>query len=640
MKRLLLFGILWVTLLTTAPVSAQRSNPGSDVARKGDAVIGNNTPGMMSVRHDEPSTSGKTATAGKPATASEFITVVGQVSRPGVYEFRQGIPEIADLIEAAGGLTPYSGHEIYLYRPRRGYLKLDLQTQADFPFQDGDIVIAETPIRYYRELGRSPSGGGLYELHPTTQIVLLNLHEQPILLTVPPRGARLSALLDLLNQGPEAMVGVQMISPPHSSHIPQESQFAPSLIPSGSIIVFDSRRIERESLPGLPRPEVVSARNNIRVVSRETATSQPRVGENPQAGRFEWRSNANETSLAAFEAPRAVANSRLELERKPSAGVETDLRTERSEPVVVAVESNEVAPAIKRAPRDNRTEARGAMLSSQQKGIVFGFVIVVSVYLIAVVGRRRQAGHNLVSVPAGPANLVRSFYSTLAERFLRSHPQPAPDLAPDSGLDLTSDEAAKIAGDAEPRTELAGVQPVAAPHEASPRTDRARPNSPSREAQLIAELAAKNAALNSLAPAIAPIAETVAKPASSDVDEEARSGEEPKRASQASADESLGETRPRREEPSNESQSPERQSVAQPMFPTIWERHLELPPAEIAPEIPVRESADGESVEAASPTPREPARTEPPVTQGPQRIAFDRIFFAVQKERQRESGES
>lgn len=604
MKRLMVFGVVLASLAAVRPVSAQFIVP-----RQGGEVIGNDSSGVISVQTPVETRIEKPVSSKPTQPSTEYVIVTGQVANPGVFEYRNGIANLADLIDQAGRLTQFSNREFYVYRHGKGFLELDFRTQANFPFQNGDILIAETPVRYYRELNNPDSKIGLYDLHEKTQIIMFNLADRPVLYSVPPTGARMPALLKLLNQSPTAMVGVDLVSPPHSREIPAHAQIAPGVIPSCSIITFDPKRIDRSTLPTLPLPVLAEPSRSIRVVSQElpATTNKPR-GVTP-SGLYEWKQLSGDAPRSAFHPDRAVANrSMLASKDTPPAGKSLSIdRPAREESSKIATKTP------KKTKPKKRSQPQKRILSRQQTTIVIGFFVVVGLFILAYLVRKKQEQRELLPLAAKSAKHSRSMMSLYSKVMKRFSGQTAEQSELEK-LEAASEAVASVAEAASSVTELTSEKSEAEPAIAEDSGGPVKGINPEVENRLVQFV---NQISSSTTQSDRSLVELLVELAASQEKRERESAEPATQHSQEASPESADPA------------SIETRSGVQPMFPMIWEQNLEQPGALQTTQTSEAQASDPASEVHAERT----AHSDHPTANGPHRIPLDRVFFAVQRER-------
>jgi len=353
------------------------------------------------------------AVADKPI----YITVIGQVAQPGVYEFHNQNPNLEQLIsQHAGGLTPYSGHEFFVYREGQSLMQLDPRRHSLYQFEDNDILLAETPAKYYQSLGQGVSGPSLNDLHPLTQIVLLNVIDRPVLFSVKPEDARLVRLLEVLQQDASASVGVTRLEPLNVEHIPANAGIAPNRIISGSILRFDPRVIKRHTLPDLPQAIRVVTSDQVKVASNELTV--PSI-EHPTP--HEETFSSEQSKPKKWSLPGVSMNDPIDLpgeQKKLEKGAQKDEKKiakntpfHESFHVFDELDSESLSgdtPIV--AASDNKKKSSGSVLSTQQSTYFVSFLIIVTLFGTAWFIRHRQANRTQYRLMSAESR-YRSFQS-------------------------------------------------------------------------------------------------------------------------------------------------------------------------------------------------------------------------------------
>ena len=362
-------------------------------------VIGNNASSKMSVIKEplhKPIAQADPALAHALAAQPPVnVTVMGQVITPGVYEFRYGAPDLKELVEQSGGLTRYCAHQFFVFKANEDSLQLDARRNADYKFEDGDLLLVETSARHYKTLGTSETRHSLADIHPVTQVVLLNVLDRPVLLSLSPNDAKLAYLLSLLNQDRSAMVGVEGIAPPNASAVPPDALIAPNMIFSGSIIRFEPGAINPNTLPQLPEPIQVQKSSKVQVLSGATEPSESGWARDPGTLMVQPVKSQTQTPFSPDPGNSSRIDTLEETQSSENPFEAAFAQFEESSDEVLNSDAPEaLLPAVKSS--DDR-----AMLSAQQWRIIATFVTLMVLFLSAWYIRQRQQksgikAHNFV----------------------------------------------------------------------------------------------------------------------------------------------------------------------------------------------------------------------------------------------------
>lgn len=205
------------------------------------------------------------------ATASKYyVTIMGEVGRPGVYEFDRPEISLPELIESAGGLREETtSRNIKSFRNGRPGPQTFYTQDSQFVVMQGDILAAGRRADYGAD--RSGRQNGSVQSMPVepSQVVVQGIADRPVLLELPQNMASIPGLFALLHQdrNPARRIAVY---PPNSapfSYTAQNTQPVP--LESGTIVMFDPQTVMRDGIP--PLPPVANAR---RAESQQEQTSQ------------------------------------------------------------------------------------------------------------------------------------------------------------------------------------------------------------------------------------------------------------------------------------------------------------------------------------------------------------------------------
>lgn len=431
--RRTLVQISLLTLLVFASVTGAFAQS-SRLSRAGE-VIGNDASSKMSVIQEPMARSDAAFTPVAASQPAVRVTVLGQVSDPGVYEFRNGAPTLLELVTQAGNLTRFCGHEFFVFKANEESLTLDGRKDFKYKFEDGDILLAETSTSYYQSLGHQDQAATLAEIHPVTQIVLLNVLDRPVLLSLPPENANLSYLASLLNQDPTSLPGrVEQIFPPNTSAIPADAIIAPDMIFSGAIMKFDPGAIDQAKLPPLPDPVLVKMSSKVQMASAEAMPSD--AGWSREQGSLMVQPVRSKTP-APFAPNLGPASELGTAPESEFSGNPFDDAFAEFEATSDETLNSDVPEML--LPAKEVTETR-ALLSAQQWRIIVTFVTLMSLFLAAWYIRQRQQKKGLKTF-----NFVESRISTSPE----SGSESSAEL---KNSDNSAETAAEVKIAAEPET--------------------------------------------------------------------------------------------------------------------------------------------------------------------------------------------
>ncbi len=160
------------------------------------------------------------------------IAVMGEVASPGTYEF-PAAPTLNQVIKAGAGLTPTAAPVVRIVRGNRVAIRAALTSAGQEKLQTGDLVILDRhAVRDFSQpAATTKSATGV-------QLALLGVVNRPIVVLVRPERARVETIIQMLGQS-AANVGV----------IPAPQGQGDESLASGSVLVFDPRRIDVAQLP-------------------------------------------------------------------------------------------------------------------------------------------------------------------------------------------------------------------------------------------------------------------------------------------------------------------------------------------------------------------------------------------------------
>ncbi len=275
----------------------------------------------------------------------QFYAILGQVSRPGVFESAATPPQLVDLVNRAGGPTAAASGNVRVIRGGRGGHQAFLTADLDFLLLPNDIVILDSkdaaPV--------SPVASTQPLRDGIVQLGLVNLISRPVVLDVSPDQATLRTVLALLHQPVRGAAQVTIVRPAGGPLEISLSQPVDIPLISGSVLVFDPPTVNSSLLPRLPATVPVEAS-----VATESAppppVSEPTPGpanlpdaDPPSAGSVPVRidepahldpqSKAEPTVLPPRTAPIPAAARRSD--RVQSAAADTPAR--RSFPVLLLI---------------------------------------------------------------------------------------------------------------------------------------------------------------------------------------------------------------------------------------------------------------------------------------------------------------
>ncbi len=200
--------------------------------------------------------------------------ILGDVQFPGAYEFQHAPLELHVLVHRAGGLKG-TAEKCQVKIVRKGRLVHQMHFQTATPtlktrLQAGDIIIAAAEAAGEQAASEVPASQ-----NSISYVALAGLKDQPQLLPLFDTNLTVAALIGKLNQSPEVIRQVTIISTGGSQRS-RSSATSSVKLADGMVIAFDPEAIDRDALPQFREvavmPETVPTQ--IQLASREVRTDQ------------------------------------------------------------------------------------------------------------------------------------------------------------------------------------------------------------------------------------------------------------------------------------------------------------------------------------------------------------------------------
>ncbi len=260
---------------------------------------------------------------GKPI----HIAVIGAISRPGVYRFENGNPQLNDVVQMSGPLTADHSGAIRIIRDERPGLQTYHSPKNRIPLLDGDVLLIEersatshvtSAVRTLDARSMSDSSTAAIQ-NPFIQsapsasvsgakgsttknlyIACVNLIDRPVVINLNKKIATVPALLRHLGQSPELAPTVRLIQAQRRTEQQRSEQtaannavqnFAPVLpeqtdnellLTAGTVLVFDRGQIDASRVP--PLPAVISTAQTDGAMTVPVAPLAPAVNRDRRTG--------------------------------------------------------------------------------------------------------------------------------------------------------------------------------------------------------------------------------------------------------------------------------------------------------------------------------------------------------------------
>jgi len=235
-----------------------------------------------------------------PTQGPASVGVLGQVAHPGTYQF-PAAPTLQQVIQAADGLAPTASPMIRIVRGDRVAQRVSITTGGQEKLQAGDLIVVDAqatrdPAQAAGNRAAQPEG---------VQLGLIGVVDRPLVVKVHASRAHPETIIEMLGQ---TGVSMRIIPPPNLTHTPGP------LLPDGSVLVFDPRRIQVGELPedlpkvvlcSLPEPDI-GGYGVHRAIEEQPGDSSFEAGS--AQGAIPWNSSPQPDGLSAVPLPAPDAN--------------------------------------------------------------------------------------------------------------------------------------------------------------------------------------------------------------------------------------------------------------------------------------------------------------------------------------------
>jgi hypothetical protein len=211
---------------------------------------------------------------------------MGEVVRPGVYAATADWT-LTDLIKNAGGITAEANKTVRVFRGGRLAEQVFLGSGEAPSLLPNDVIVvgarrsSEQTLRA-AAANQRPNAQPAVAAASAVQIAFLNLIDRPVIVKMSSDQATLARIVELLGQPAECVAETHVLaplgaSPPGSDSIDDATRH----LDSGTVLVFPSPSIRRETLPALPEPIAETS-----FTSPETSSShaEPAIQGGPSSG--------------------------------------------------------------------------------------------------------------------------------------------------------------------------------------------------------------------------------------------------------------------------------------------------------------------------------------------------------------------
>lgn len=167
---------------------------------------------------------------------SAVVGVIGQVGRPGTYQFASA-PTLDLVIAAAGRMTPDASEMVRLVRGDRVVQSAAYASAAQERLQSGDLLIVDAQP--------TPSGGARPAEKNYVWLAFVGVQERPLIVACPLAHAHPDLIVQKLGQPNTILPSVRVLPPP-SAALPKQ---AGTPLPDSTVLFFDRSLIQVHDLP-------------------------------------------------------------------------------------------------------------------------------------------------------------------------------------------------------------------------------------------------------------------------------------------------------------------------------------------------------------------------------------------------------
>lgn len=182
-----------------------------------------------------------------PANSVGAYCIAGEVSQPGTYT-KTGPISLQQLVMAAGGLLENAGPTVRLIRNGRDGQRYFFRPDGSDQLLPGDVIVFDENRRLDQQNGQQRTARGD---DFGVQLILVGVTPFPAVVRVNREEANLGDVVTLLKQDPEVARSVRVMGPNPASG----SRTGWQVLPSGTVLVFDSRAIQHGLLPTFIPPK-------------------------------------------------------------------------------------------------------------------------------------------------------------------------------------------------------------------------------------------------------------------------------------------------------------------------------------------------------------------------------------------------
>lgn len=269
---------------------------------------------------------------------STVVGVIGQVGRPGTYQFTSA-PTLDQVIAVADGMTAEASETVRLIRGGRVAHAAAYSTAAQQQLTSGDLVVIDAkPAR---------SGNDRPAEKKFVWLAFVGVQDRPFIVPCPIAHAHPDLIVQKLGQRSEILPSVRVLPPP-SAALPKT---AGTPLPDGTVLFFDRSSIQVNGLPddlppilpcGLPEQPDIGG-YGVRNAYEERLQSEPAGSRPAESPRFD--------PVMPFPNRDAAEPTPIPLPEEPAPTISSTKQSAGSPPVSTVPYSNGPTPINTRRHR-------------------------------------------------------------------------------------------------------------------------------------------------------------------------------------------------------------------------------------------------------------------------------------------------
>lgn len=222
---------------------------------------GTNTPPINNAPRNKPKVSWALDETHQP-----FVGLLGQVTRPGVYEIERKGTVLGDLLQSIGGLAKDASGQFRIIRNGRPGQMTSYSGAAQFELMPGDLIVADArPSQLSQRATNAKQTSG-----ESVQVGFVNLIDRPVVLKLKSEHASVAEILSIMRQDPGLASQIKIVVP--SSHRGHAQPGPETQLVSETVLIFPPSSVKTDRIAMLPEPYMLK---------RESGASSPSSNATP-----------------------------------------------------------------------------------------------------------------------------------------------------------------------------------------------------------------------------------------------------------------------------------------------------------------------------------------------------------------------